>query len=122
VQVPGCRHLPHDLHRTLPPSHVRSRTRPRRAVTHAICSWRLRREQNLPKLTDNNDLPAPGALDPDLEAQFDHEQEKPVLTPEQQEKLMYHQMKYHKSHTFYRPHETPTHRVSPARMTHAHAG
>jgi hypothetical protein len=74
---------------------------------------RLRRERNLPKLQDENDLPAPNVLDPDLEAQFKKEQEKPVLTPEQQEKLTYHQMKYHKSHTFYRPHETPTHRAFP---------
>jgi hypothetical protein len=67
----------------------------------------------LPKLSDKNDLPAPQALDPDLEAQFQREKEAPVLTEEQQKKLIHHQMKYHKSHTFYRPHETPTHRAFP---------
>jgi hypothetical protein len=67
----------------------------------------------MPKLNDKNDLPAPQALDPDLEAQFQKEKEAPVLTDEQQRKLTYHQMKYHKSHTFYRPHETPTHRAFP---------
>jgi hypothetical protein len=75
-------------------------------------TWRLRREQNLPKLKDENDLPAPAVLDPDLEAQF-KKPEAPVLTPEQQATLTHHQEKYHKSHTFYRPHETPTHRAFP---------
>ena len=36
-----------------------------------------------------------------------------VLTPDQQAILEHHQLKYHKSHTFYRPHETPTHRAFP---------
>jgi hypothetical protein len=75
-------------------------------------TWRLRRERNLPSLNDRNDLPAPAALDPDLEAQY-QKPEAPVLSPEQQAKLTHHQTKYHNSHTFYRPHETPTHRAFP---------
>ena len=39
-----------------------------------------------------------------------------VLTRVQQEKLEHHQRKYHKSHTFYRAHETPTHRAFPVSL------
>lgn len=35
-----------------------------------------------------------------------------VLSAEQQAKLVHHEKKFHASHTFYRPHETVTHRVS----------
>ncbi|KAI0030023.1 hypothetical protein K488DRAFT_28040, partial [Vararia minispora EC-137] len=73
---------------------------------------RLRKQRHLPKLTDKNDLPNPDSLDPDFEAQF-RKDEEPVLSPAQQAKLVHHQKKYHRSHTFYRPHETPTHRAFP---------
>ena len=36
-----------------------------------------------------------------------------VLTPEQQAKLVYHQTKFARSHTFYKPHETFTHHAYP---------
>lgn len=39
-----------------------------------------------------------------------------VLSPQQQAKLVHHQTKYAKSHTFYRPHETETHFAFPHRL------
>lgn len=36
-----------------------------------------------------------------------------VLTPEEQEKLSHHQRKFHKSHGYYRFHQTATHRAFP---------
>ncbi|KAF2837994.1 hypothetical protein M501DRAFT_905828, partial [Patellaria atrata CBS 101060] len=77
-------------------------------------TWRLRREQALPKLRDHNDLPEPSS-DPDVEAQRSNEQAI-VLTPEQQKKLEYHQHKFSKSHSFYKPHETLTHRAFSLRL------
>jgi hypothetical protein len=81
-------------------------------------TWRLRKEKAMPSLPDENDLPAdtPGK-DIDLEAAETNEShEFSVLTPRQQEKLVHHQTKFSKSHTFYRPHETPTHRAFPLRL------
>lgn len=77
-------------------------------------TWRLRKELNLPKLQNKNDLPAVTPKEVDLEAaekgQFS------VLTQEQQRKLIHHQTKFARSHTFYKPHETPTHRAFPLRL------
>jgi len=39
-----------------------------------------------------------------------------VLTEEEQAKLEYHQRKFSKSHTFYKPHETETHYAFPLRL------
>lgn len=39
-----------------------------------------------------------------------------VLTPEEQEKLEYHERKFSKSHTFYKPHETETHYAFPLKL------
>ncbi len=39
-----------------------------------------------------------------------------VLTPEQQAKLEYHERKFSKSHTFYKPHETETHFAFPLKL------
>jgi hypothetical protein len=39
-----------------------------------------------------------------------------VLSPTQQKRLMYHQQKFAKSHSFYRPHETYTHFAFPWRL------
>ncbi|VDB91370.1 unnamed protein product [Peniophora sp. CBMAI 1063] len=84
-------------------------------VRYHRMTLRLRKAVGLPKLTDKNDLPVPNrdALD-EVEAQF--KQNEPgamVLTRAQQAKLEHHQRKYHKSHTFYRAHESPTHRAFP---------
>lgn len=39
-----------------------------------------------------------------------------VLTPEQQAKLEFHERKFSKSHTFYKPHETETHYAFPLKL------
>ena len=39
-----------------------------------------------------------------------------VLTQEEQAKLEYHERKFSKSHTFYKPHETETHHAFPLRL------
>lgn len=80
-------------------------------------TWRLRREKALPKLQNENDLPSDRPVPADVEAGLTEEKhEYSVLTPKQQEKLAYHQAKFAKSHTFYRPHETPTHHAFPLRL------
>jgi len=85
-------------------------------------TWRLRREQSLPKLHNKNDLPA---IQPaDLEGQesqetkddLDDKAEFSVLSPEQVKKLIHHQKKFAKSHSFYKPHETATHHAFPLRL------
>jgi len=40
----------------------------------------------------------------------------PVLTDKQQQRLVHHQAKLAKSHTFYKPHETETHHAFPLRL------
>ena len=80
-------------------------------------TWRLRKEAALPQLNDENDLPAKPAEDADLEAADEEEKwEFSILTPKQQQKLIHHQTKFSKSHTYYRPHETETHHAFPLRL------
>ncbi|KAI1434049.1 hypothetical protein GGR50DRAFT_664504 [Xylaria sp. CBS 124048] len=69
-------------------------------------TWKRRKQRRMSKLRDKNDLPT----DPKLEAARD---ETSVLTEEEQAKLVHHQNKFAKSHTFYRPHETKTHYAFP---------
>ncbi|KAI1143200.1 hypothetical protein F5Y05DRAFT_367842 [Hypoxylon sp. FL0543] len=69
-------------------------------------TWKLRRKKRMGKLRDKNDLPT----NADLEAARD---EISVLTPQQEARLVYHQTKFAKSHTFYKPHETKTHYAFP---------
>ncbi|KAI0394897.1 hypothetical protein F5Y17DRAFT_425953 [Xylariaceae sp. FL0594] len=69
-------------------------------------TWKLRKKLQMAKLRDKNDLPT----DPELEAAHD---EVSVLTQAEQATLVYHQNKFAKSHTFYRPHETKTHFAFP---------
>ncbi|KAG9767994.1 hypothetical protein KCU88_g7339, partial [Aureobasidium melanogenum] len=79
-------------------------------------TWRLRREKGLPQLHDHNDLPARTEKDADPEAGKTEQSEFSVLTPKQQQKLMHHQAKFAKSHSFYKPHETSTHYAFPLRL------
>lgn len=81
-------------------------------------TWRLRKEQALPELVDHNDLPDRRASNADIEDQIDKEEtaEFSVLKPIQQKRLQYHQAKFSKAHTFYRPHETATHHAFPLRL------
>ncbi|KAI0407302.1 hypothetical protein F4802DRAFT_49548 [Xylaria palmicola] len=69
-------------------------------------TWKLRKQLRMAKLRDKNDLPT----DPELEAARD---EVSVLTEEEQDRLVHHQNKFARSHTFYRPHETKTHYAFP---------
>ncbi|TAQ86307.1 hypothetical protein B7494_g5363 [Chlorociboria aeruginascens] len=76
-------------------------------------TWRLRREKALPKLHNRNDLPA--ARSQDLEDAI-VEEEYTVLNQKQQARLVHHQKKFSRSHTFYKPHETTTHHAFPLRL------
>ncbi|KAF8313500.1 uncharacterized protein EI90DRAFT_3136662 [Cantharellus anzutake] len=64
---------------------------------------KLRRQQSLPPLENEDDLP-----DPDLDPNFRH-----VLTESQQRDLRRQQKRFQKSQTWYRPHATDTHRAFP---------
>ena len=77
---------------------------------------RLRRERALPKLQNENDLPTGLSKEGDLESASNDTEGIVVLNPQQEEKLRYHQNKFAKSHSFYRPHETITHKAFPLRL------
>ncbi len=83
-------------------------------------TWELRDKNRLPNLVDHNDLPERRASDAGAERAdaIDKEEmgEFSVLTPIQQKRLQYHQAKFSKAHTFYRPHETSTHHAFPLRL------
>lgn len=86
-------------------------------------TWELREKKHLPALEDHNDLPArrSSAAAEDLEAgstpaDATDRYEYTVLTPTQQRRLQYHQAKFAKTHTFYKPHETSTHHAFPLRL------
>lgn len=88
-------------------------------------TWELREKKHLPALKDHNDLPAQpssaSAMERDLEAAATEADatdrfEYTVLTPTQQRRLQYHQAKFAKTHTFYKPHETSTHHAFPLRL------
>lgn len=81
-------------------------------------TWRLRKERALPELVDHNDLPDRRASTAEVEDMIDKEEttEFSVLKPIQQKRLQYHQAKFAKAHTFYRPHETMTHHAFPLRL------
>jgi len=75
-------------------------------------TWRLRREQALPKLSNRNDLPA---VQPN-QIQDVEKQEFSVLNEQQVKRLAHHQKKFARSHSFYKPHETSTHYAFPLRL------
>ena len=77
-------------------------------------TWRLRKERDMPQLENENDLPAANPKEVDLEAAG--KGKFSVLNPNQQRKLIHHQTKFSKSHTFYKPHETSTHYAFPLRL------
>ncbi|KAJ6110013.1 hypothetical protein N7486_002248 [Penicillium sp. IBT 16267x] len=82
-------------------------------------TWKIRDKRKLPDLKDKNDLPARPEKDVDVEfgdTPPDEEHEFTVLDTTSQLKLMHHQNKFAKSHTFYKPHETVTHHAFPMRM------
>lgn len=80
-------------------------------------TWRLRRERALPELKNPNDLPPLTINDQtDLESGEEKIGETSVLNPKQQQRLVHHQKKFSRSHTFYKPHETETHFAFPLRL------
>lgn len=81
-------------------------------------TWEMRQKKNLPNLVDPNDLPDRRVSLPDMDDILDKEEtaEFSVLSPRQQKRLQYHQAKFSKAHTFYKPHETPTHHAFPLRL------
>jgi hypothetical protein len=86
---------------------------------YTFLSWKVRRKRALPGLKDKNDLPSKPEKDVDVEfgdTAKDDEHEFSVLDARQQLRLMHHQNKFAKSHTFYKPHETMTHHAFPLRL------
>lgn len=82
-------------------------------------TWKIRRKRRLPNLKDKNDLPVREEKDVDVEfgdTSKEDEHEFSVLDRRQQLRLMHHQAKFAKSHTFYKPHETMTHHAFPLRF------
>lgn len=86
---------------------------------YTFLTWKIRRKRRLPDLKDKNDLPARREMDVDVEfgdTPKDEEHEFSVLNRLQQQKLIHHQNKLSRSHTFYKPHETLTHHAFPLRI------
>jgi len=83
---------------------------------YAHLTWKVRKQHQLPELPNPNDLPHDTlANNTDIELGMSKEDiQDPrfsVLTPKQQQRLEHHQKKFSKSHTYYKPHETQTHRA-----------
>ncbi|KAF2874950.1 hypothetical protein BDV95DRAFT_476931, partial [Massariosphaeria phaeospora] len=84
---------------------------------YAHRTWRVRKERGLPALKDHNELPArPSTHAWETGEDAEPKGEEIVLTASQQQKLEHHQSKLAKSHTFYKPHETTTHRAFSLRL------
>ncbi|KAH6613226.1 hypothetical protein F5144DRAFT_587057 [Chaetomium tenue] len=88
-------------------------------------TWKLRSKLLLPDLQDHNDLPTGNKQDqsnqdPEAQPRSNEEQQDdqfvPVLSEKAQARLIHHQTKLAKSHTFYKPHETETHHAFPLRL------
>ncbi|CAI7576902.1 unnamed protein product [Penicillium pancosmium] len=82
-------------------------------------TWKIRGKRQLPDLKDKNDLPSQREKDVDVDfgdTPQEDEHEYSVLDARQQLRLMHHQNKFAKSHTFYKPHETFTHHAFPLRI------
>ncbi|RHZ53832.1 DUF2985 domain-containing protein [Aspergillus thermomutatus] len=86
---------------------------------YTFLTWKIRKKRDLPALKDKNDLPERREVDVDVElgdTPKDEEHEFSVLNRVQQLKLIHHQERFAKSHTFYKPHETYTHHAFPLRL------
>jgi hypothetical protein len=81
-------------------------------------TWELRQKKAMPELQDHNDLPerANKEADPESAQAEEEEHEYSVLTLQEQRKLVHHQTKFSKSHSFYKPHETATHHAFPIKL------
>lgn len=85
-------------------------------ANYGLTTWRVRREQNLPALRDQNEFPERMEKEADPESANPKDAEFSVLNPEQQKRLVHHQSKFAKSHSFYKPHETTTHYAFPLNL------
>ncbi|KAK4702022.1 hypothetical protein P7C70_g4208, partial [Phenoliferia sp. Uapishka_3] len=74
---------------------------------------RLYKEHGEAPLPDENDLPSPTAARDNPSNAEEGLKRAPVLTVKEQATFIYHQTKFSKSHTFYRPHESFTHKAFP---------
>ena len=86
---------------------------------YTFLTWKIREKRNLPELKNKNDLPTRREIDVDVEwgeTPKDEQYEFSVLNRVQQLRLIHHQNKFAKSHTFYKPHETITHYAFPTRL------
>jgi hypothetical protein len=86
---------------------------------YTFLTWKIRRKKALPDLKDKNDLPETKEKDVDVEfgdTPKEDEYEYSVLDARQQLRLVHHQNKFAKSHTFYKPHETMTHHAFPMQL------
>ena len=82
-------------------------------------TWKIREKRALPRLKNKNDFPARREIDVDVEygdTPKDEEFEFSVLNRLQQLRLIHHQTKFARSHTFYKPHETFTHYAFPLKL------
>ena len=75
-------------------------------------TWELREKKRMPGLQDHNDLPDTMEKEADAEEVAEYA----VLTRAEQKKLIHHQTKFSKSHSFYKPHETGTHHAFPIKL------
>ena len=78
-------------------------------------TWEMREKKQMPALQDHNDLPEELYKGADPE-NGDLKNEYVILTPAEQKKLIHHQTKFSKSHSFYKPHETITHHAFPIKL------
>jgi len=85
-------------------------------ANYGLTTWRVRREQQLPELRDQNEFPERTEKEADPEAANPKDAEFSVLNAEQQKRLVHHQSKFAKSHSFYKPHETTTHYAFPLKL------
>ena len=89
---------------------------------YMIKTWKIRQARALPDLRNKNDIPSRVEANVDIETGNVHgssdkgeggeegeDYEFSVLSEREQMRLMHHQEKFAKSHTFYKPHETSTH-------------
>ncbi|OOQ91217.1 integral membrane protein [Penicillium brasilianum] len=86
---------------------------------YTMLTWKTREKRKLPELKDKNDLPTQHEKDAEVDFADTPKEEEPeysVLDARQQERLLHHQGKFAKSHTFYKPHETVTHHAFPLRI------
>jgi hypothetical protein len=77
-------------------------------------SWKLRKKKALPKLPNKNDLPE--LREEEVGIEESKVGDYVVLTDVEHAKLLKHENRFCRSHTFYKPHETETHFAFPIKL------